>query len=116
MTPSERGEAFGPDITASFLARNNLQLLIRSHQCCNEGFLKHHNDLCWTVFSAANYCDGSGNKGAVLQFDQATSCVPTIVQFEAVHYPVMPFAFPSKRSFDAVFTIVSAKLHTVEAL
>ena len=90
MTPSERGEAFGPDITASFLARNNLQLLIRSHQCCDEGFLKHHDDLCWTVFSAANYCDGSGNKGAVLQFDQPTSCVPTIVQFDAVHYPIAP--------------------------
>ena len=90
MNPHIRGEAFGPDITAAFLNVNNFSLLIRSHQHFHEGYEKHHNDLCWTVFSAANYCDYSGNKGAVLQFDQPTSCVPTIVQFDAVHYPIAP--------------------------
>lgn len=59
MTGSTRGfpplACFGPDITASFLARHGLVLLIRSHEYCQDGFKLNHNKQCVTVFSAPNY-------------------------------------------------------------
>ena len=76
--PSKRGVglAFGPDITKAFLEYNKLgmaqcshpcncffsispwpDLLIRSHEVKDEGYLTEHDGKCITVFSAPNYCD-----------------------------------------------------------
>jgi len=43
-SPSKRGVgfAFGPDITHAFLDRNNLKLLVRSHEVKEEGYLVEH--------------------------------------------------------------------------
>jgi serine/threonine-protein phosphatase 5 len=92
--PSKRGVgfAFGPDITASFLERNNLTLLVRSHEVKEEGYLIEHGGKTITVFSAPNYCDTMGNKGAYIHFD--ASLDPTFTQFEAVPHPnVKPMAY-----------------------
>ena len=59
--------------------------MIRSHQECEEGYKKQHEDLCWTVFSAPNYCGRKTNKGAVVRFVHP-DLTPTVVQFDAVHY------------------------------
>ena len=44
--PSKRGVglSFGPDVTQRFLATNNLELVIRSHECKDNGasFLPYH--------------------------------------------------------------------------
>lgn len=55
--PSKRGVgwAFGPDYTTSFLERNGLQLLVRSHEVKDEGYVEEHNGKCITIFSAPNY-------------------------------------------------------------
>ena len=77
---------FGPDVTESFLARNNLSLLVRSHQTTMEGFDPFHNGRGYTVFSAPNYCGDVGNKGAVMRLDDPEGKHVTIVQFhEATH-------------------------------
>lgn len=60
------GLQFGPDVTRSFLDRNNLDLLIRSHEVKEEGYVKEHEGRCVTVFSAPNYCDQAGNLGAYI--------------------------------------------------
>jgi serine/threonine-protein phosphatase 5 len=94
--PSKRGvgKCFGPDVTARFLADNGLSLLIRSHEVKEEGYLFEHDGKCLTVFSAPNYVDQSGNKGAFCRLNDA--CVPTLVSFtEAPHPPVRPMAFAS---------------------
>ncbi|CAK9008492.1 Cleft lip and palate transmembrane protein 1 homolog [Durusdinium trenchii] len=57
---------FGPDVTAQFCRENNVKLLIRSHEVKAEGYLKDHDTLM-SVFSAPNYLDTGGNKGAFLQ-------------------------------------------------
>lgn len=51
-------------MTHSVLGRYGFSLLIRSHECKNEGYEFHHNNKCITIFSASNYCGGI-NKGSI---------------------------------------------------
>eukprot|EP00579_Thalassiosira_antarctica_P002622 CAMPEP_0201874116 /NCGR_PEP_ID=MMETSP0902-20130614/6461_1 /ASSEMBLY_ACC=CAM_ASM_000551 /TAXON_ID=420261 /ORGANISM="Thalassiosira antarctica, Strain CCMP982" /LENGTH=528 /DNA_ID=CAMNT_0048400909 /DNA_START=36 /DNA_END=1622 /DNA_ORIENTATION=+ len=93
-SPSKRGVgySFGPDITESFLKLNDLQLLVRSHEVKDEGYLVEHGGKTITVFSAPNYCDSMGNKGAFIHFDE--TCEPKFTQYEAVPHPnVRPMAY-----------------------
>jgi serine/threonine-protein phosphatase 5 len=93
-SPSKRGVgySFGPDITESFLKLNDLQLLVRSHEVKDEGYLVEHGGRTITVFSAPNYCDSMGNKGAFIHFDE--SCEPKFTQYDSVPHPnVRPMAY-----------------------
>lgn len=56
-SPSKRGVGcqFGPDVTHSFLQRNCLDYIIRSHEVKSEGYELAHDAKCITVFSAPNY-------------------------------------------------------------
>jgi len=86
------GFSFGPDIAAAFLDRNYLDLLVRSHEVKEEGYLVEHGGKTITVFSAPNYCDTMGNKGAFIHFDE--SLQPKFTQYEAVPHPdVKPMAY-----------------------
>ena len=82
--PSKRGVgvAFGADVTKSFLQRNNLQLVVRSHEVKEEGFVVEHDGCCITIFSAPIYCDTMGNKGAFIRFE--SDMVPHFTSFDAV--------------------------------
>lgn len=62
------GMQFGPDVTERFCLQNDLSGIIRSHEVRHEGYEKEHNGRLITVFSAPNYCDASGNLGAVIDF------------------------------------------------
>ena len=66
--PSQRGlgYSFGPDITAQYLKRNNLKKVFRSHEVRMNGVEFEHDKKLITVFSAPNYCDSQGNKGAII--------------------------------------------------
>ena len=92
-SPSKRGVGcqFGPDVTRRFLENNSLEYIIRSHEVkvCNNsqfttrcqrqiiiivqdnGYEVTHDGKCITVFSAPNYCDTMGNKGAFITLDGA---------------------------------------------
>ncbi|KAK9665924.1 hypothetical protein RND81_14G146200 [Saponaria officinalis] len=93
--PSKRGVglSFGPDVTKKFLQDNNLELVVRSHEVKDEGYEIEHDGKLITVFSAPNYCDQMGNKGAFIRFE-APEMKPNIVSFSAVPHPnVMPMAY-----------------------
>ena len=88
--PSKRGVgfSFGSDYTQEFLQKNNLQLLIRSHEVKEEGYIVEHSGKCITVFSAPNYCDQMGNKGAYIRFYEDMK--PHFTQFECSPHPNIP--------------------------
>ncbi|XP_021732892.1 serine/threonine-protein phosphatase 5-like isoform X2 [Chenopodium quinoa] len=93
--PSKRGVglSFGPDVTKRFLQDNNLDLVVRSHEVKDEGYEIEHDGKLITVFSAPNYCDQMGNKGALIRFE-APELKPNIVTFPAVSHPdVKPMAY-----------------------
>lgn len=93
-SPSKRGVgfAFGPDITEAFLEKNGLELLVRSHEVKEEGYLVEHGGKTITVFSAPNYCDSMGNKGAFIHFGK--DCKPKFTKFDSVPHPdVRPMAY-----------------------
>ncbi|KAK6157520.1 hypothetical protein DH2020_011768 [Rehmannia glutinosa] len=93
--PSKRGVglSFGADVTKRFLQDNNLDLVVRSHEVKDEGYEIEHDGKLITVFSAPNYCDQMGNKGAFIRFE-APEMKPNIVTFSAVPHPdVKPMAY-----------------------
>ncbi|XP_047335066.1 serine/threonine-protein phosphatase 5-like [Impatiens glandulifera] len=93
--PSKRGVglSFGGDVTKRFLQDNNLDLVVRSHEVKDEGYEIDHDGKLITVFSAPNYCDQMGNKGAFIRFE-APELKPNIATFTAVPHPdVKPMAY-----------------------
>ena len=64
-------------------------MLVRSHEVKPEGFEYQAGGKVLTVFSAPNYCDQMGNKGAYVRFQGATM-EPQINSFEKVPHPPIP--------------------------
>ncbi|KAF9820368.1 hypothetical protein IEO21_01377 [Rhodonia placenta] len=94
--PSKRGVgiAFGPDVTKRWCEANGVTGVIRSHEVRQDGYAIEHDGLCTTVFSAPNYVDQAGNKGAFIRIDAAGSQEYT--QFDAKpHPPMKPMAYVS---------------------
>jgi Ca2+-binding EF-hand superfamily protein/diadenosine tetraphosphatase ApaH/serine/threonine PP2A family protein phosphatase len=64
------GVAFGADVTLEFLERNNLKMVIRSHECIRDGYCQPYtgelSHLLCTIFSASNYM--YNNSGAYMVF------------------------------------------------
>lgn len=85
--PSGRGAGveFGPDITRRFCQLNHLSLVIRSHECREEGYDIAHDGLLLTVFSASSYCGSQTNKGAFVQLQlmEHGDVKPHVVQYYA---------------------------------
>ncbi|XP_063231189.1 serine/threonine-protein phosphatase 5-like [Bacillus rossius redtenbacheri] len=93
--PSKRGVGvqFGPDVTRKFVDLNGLEYIIRSHEVKNEGYEIAHEGRCITVFSAPNYCDTMGNKGAFINLN-GKDLKPQFTTYEAVPHPnVKPMAY-----------------------
>lgn len=95
--PSKRGigVSFGPDVTQRFLDNNGLDIVVRSHEMKEEGYEVSAGGRLVTIFSAPNYCDTMGNKGAFITFDYRMK--PKFTQFSAVPHPnVQPMQYASK--------------------
>lgn len=80
---SERGTSFtfGLDVASRFLDKNGFDLICRAHQVVPDGFqfpFKPDQSVV-TVFSAPNYCNEFGNKGAMLNIDSLLVCSFTFI-------------------------------------
>ncbi|KAJ3829954.1 phosphoprotein phosphatase [Lentinula raphanica] len=92
--PSKRGVgiAFGPDVTKRWCTLNGVSGILRSHEVRQNGYQIEHDGLCTTVFSAPNYVDQAGNKGAYVRIDSCGE--QQYFQFEATpHPPMRPMAY-----------------------
>ncbi|CAF3518149.1 unnamed protein product [Rotaria sp. Silwood1] len=92
------GLQFGPDVTERFLKLNNLEYIVRSHEVKQEGYELAHNGKCITVFSAPNYCDTMGNKGAYITIT-GDDVKPKFTSYTAVPHPaVRPMMYANQLS------------------
>lgn len=67
--------------------------IIRSHEVKDNGYEVAHDGKCITVFSAPNYCDTMGNKGAYIILN-GKDMTPQYEIYEAVSHPnVKPMAY-----------------------
>ncbi len=68
---------------------------VLSVQVKDDGYEIAHDGNCITVFSAPNYCDQMGNKGAFITF-AGGDMRPQFTQFAAVPHPdVKPMTYAS---------------------
>ncbi|CAE8678089.1 unnamed protein product [Polarella glacialis] len=74
-------KAFGRDVTQTFCARENLALIIRSHQFkrSGKGYEVMHDGLLMRVFSARNYMGRHQNDGGVLLLGWAEGTPDTLL-------------------------------------
>eukprot|EP00094_Tigriopus_californicus_P012669 TCALIF_12247-PA protein Name:"Similar to Ppp5c Serine/threonine-protein phosphatase 5 (Rattus norvegicus)" AED:0.08 eAED:0.08 QI:0/0/0/0.75/1/1/4/0/498 len=92
---SKRGVGcqFGPDVTERFLENNGLDYIVRSHEVKENGYELMHDGKCITVFSAPNYCDTMGNKGAFITL-KGGDLRPEFTSYVHVPHPnVKPMAY-----------------------
>lgn len=74
------GCLFGSDITDQVLKKNNLNLIIRSHECKESGYEYTHDNKVLTIFSASNYYELGSNNGAYAKINSGNA-KPIIVQY-----------------------------------
>ena len=82
VQPSPRGPGlvtFGPDRVADFCEANNLQMIVRAHECVMDGFERFAGGKLITLFSATNYCGSANNAGAILVLGRDLVMVPKLI-------------------------------------
>lgn len=74
-------------------------------QVKDNGYEVVHDGKCITVFSAPNYCDQMGNKGAIINLTGAhdAEMPPKFVTYEAVPHPAVK-AMAYANSFLSMFS------------
>jgi diadenosine tetraphosphatase ApaH/serine/threonine PP2A family protein phosphatase/Ca2+-binding EF-hand superfamily protein len=74
---------YGPDRVKEFCASANLKLIIRAHECVQDGYQYFASCHLITVFSATNYCARYDNDGAFLEISidgSQLSVVPKVIK------------------------------------
>ncbi|CAD2100999.1 protein phosphatase containing kelch-like domains, putative [Plasmodium vinckei lentum] len=70
---------YGPDRVHKFLEDNDLQLIIRAHECVMDGFERFAGGKLITLFSATNYCNSHKNAGALLFIRRDLTVIPKLI-------------------------------------
>ncbi|XP_056165352.1 serine/threonine-protein phosphatase BSL3 isoform X1 [Syzygium oleosum] len=82
LRPNARGPGlvtFGPDRVMEFCNINDLQLIVRAHECVMDGFERFAQGHLITLFSATNYCGTANNAGAILVLGRDLVVVPKLI-------------------------------------
>lgn len=97
LRPNARGPGlvtFGPDRVMEFCQNNDLQLIIRAHECVMDGFERFAGGHLITLFSATNYCGTANNAGAILVLGRDLVVVPKMI------HPLPPTGRPGLSAVD----------------
>ncbi len=70
---------YGPDRVEQFLKLNQLNLIVRAHECVMDGFERFASGQLITVFSATDYCGRHKNAGAVLVVQKSFEIIPKLI-------------------------------------
>ena len=62
--------SFGQDVSEKFNHTNGMKCIARSRSLMKDGYEWMHGDNLVTVYSAPNYCQTAGNKGAFMEIDE----------------------------------------------
>eukprot|EP00899_Mesostigma_viride_P014151 jgi/Mesvir1/22737/Mv14140-RA.1 len=73
---------FGPDRVQAFCKENNIDMIVRAHECVMDGVERFAGGRLITVFSAANYCGGPENYPAASQQESAHAGQGQAVPFQ----------------------------------
>ncbi|KAL3626965.1 Serine/threonine-protein phosphatase bsl2 [Castilleja foliolosa] len=68
-----------PDRVMEFCNNNDLQLIVRAHECVMDGFERFAQGHLITLFSATNYCGTANNAGAILVLGRDLVVVPKLI-------------------------------------
>nr|XP_024398390.1 serine/threonine-protein phosphatase BSL3-like [Physcomitrium patens]PNR60031.1 hypothetical protein PHYPA_002824 [Physcomitrium patens] len=82
LRPNARGPGlvtFGPDRVMEFCKNNDLQLIVRAHECVMDGFERFAQGHLITLFSGTNYCGTANNAGAILVLGRDLVVVPKLI-------------------------------------
>mmetsp|Transcript_23364 Transcript_23364/g.65377 ORF Transcript_23364/g.65377 Transcript_23364/m.65377 type:complete len:307 (+) Transcript_23364:91-1011(+) len=73
---NDRGVSFifGPDVVATFLLKQDMDLVCRAHQVVEDGYEFFAKRQLITLFSAPNYCGEFDNAGAMMSIDDTLMC------------------------------------------
>jgi diadenosine tetraphosphatase ApaH/serine/threonine PP2A family protein phosphatase len=67
LSPRGSGASrFGSDRVKAFCGTNHLQLIVRAHECVQNGYEYFADGLLLTVFSASSYCNTYTNDGGMI--------------------------------------------------
>ena len=64
----------------AFLSKNDLSLIVRAHQCVEDGYEFFNKKSLVTLFSAPNYCDSFDNAGAAMLVKEDLTCSFSILK------------------------------------
>jgi protein phosphatase len=108
-SPRKAGEIFGSTQVDNFLSQNNLQLIIRGHECVDSGIKIMFENKLVTVFSASNYCEKNLNKSGILIVHENGQIGQTV--FPHFQYYKREFAvFENNSSKDYLMSSIKCQL------
>jgi len=111
------GWQFGADVASRFLNRNNVQLIIRSHECEDNGFALWFDNRLYTIFSASGYCGETDNFGAfcVLSAAPAPQIRVYVAKRQVLKYDERQIRW-QKSLFSKLLVRIVARIDQIELL
>lgn len=79
-TKQNNMSVFASDIVDKFLKLNQLQIMIRGNQVCQEGIDRFAGGQCITINSCTNYCNQYNNDASILVVQKKLVISPKIIK------------------------------------
>jgi len=111
-SPRGSGELFGAAIAQKFCSVNKMEIIIRGHQLCMQGFQSHFDGLVLTVWSAPNFLGRVGNAGAALEISDAFTYSTSILAPTAAQKSPTPSIGASLMQGEKMPTIEGFQINT----